>query len=144
MNTRMFRLSSRRAAGFTLVELMVVVLIVSILAAIAYPGYRSHVVKTQRTAARACLAQYAQLIERYYTTQLTYVDADDLDPPGCANEGNMPLNYTFSVASLSATGYSARAVPTEAFAERDTQCGTLTLDQAGVKGVSSGTVANCW
>jgi type IV pilus assembly protein PilE len=125
---------------------MVVVLIVSILAAIAYPGYRSHVVKTQRAAAKGCLLQYAALMERYYTTQLTYVDADDLDVPGCAGEGNMPLNYTFSLvpADLTASTYTARAVPTTAFAARDTQCGTLTLDQAGVRGVSSGTLADCW
>jgi type IV pilus assembly protein PilE len=144
MNSNIPGVLARRAAGVTLVELMVVLLIVAMLAAIAYPGYRSHVVKTQRAAAKGCLLQYAALMERYYTTQLTYIDADDLAVPGCASEGNMPLNYTFSLAGLSATAYTARAVPTTAFAARDTQCGTLTLNQAGVRGVSSGTLTDCW
>lgn len=135
-----------RAAGFTLVELMVVVLIVAMLSAIAVPGYRSHVVKTQRAAAKGCLMQYAQLMERYYTTYLTYNDAVDAPPgpPGCAAEGNMPSNYTFSLTNLGASTFTARAVPTTAFASRDTLCGTLTLDQAGERDVSTGEVADCW
>lgn len=133
----------RSHSGFTLVELMVVVLIISILAAIAYPGYRSHVVKTQRGAAKACLMQYSAFMERYYTTNLRYTDA----APGnlaCALEGNMPDNYTFTVPSISATAYEARATPTTAFAARDTRCGALTLNQAGVKNVTSGDKAECW
>jgi type IV pilus assembly protein PilE len=132
----------QHVAGFTLVELMVVVTIVAILAAIAFPAYRSHVVKTQRSAAKACLSQYAQFMERHYTTQLTYVDAAPV--LGCASEGNMPLHYAFSVTGLSATAYTAQAAPTAAFAARDTQCGTLTLNQLGVRGVSPGSVADCW
>lgn len=131
-----------RAAGFTLVELMVVVLVVAMLSAIAIPGYRSHVVKTQRAAAQACLAQYAMLMERYYTTYLTYddIDEDPPGPPGCADEGNMPLNYTFGLDDLSATTFTAQAVPTETFAARDKQCGTLSLDQAGAH---PGELATC-
>ena len=129
-------------AGFTLVELMVVVLIVAVLAAIAYPGYRSHVVKTQRGAAKACLAQYAAFMERRYTTELTYTGAvPDLD---CAVEGNMEQNYAFTVPNPTATTYTATATPTTAFAARDTQCGTLTLTQAGVRNVSTGNTEDCW
>ncbi len=132
----------RTSSGFTLVELMVVVLVISILAAIAIPGYRSQVVSTHRGTAKACLAQYAQFMERYYTTQLTFVGADpDL---GCAAEDSMPQNYTFDVVGATATAYTVRAVPTEAFAARDRQCGTLTLDEAGVRGVSEGSVDVCW
>jgi len=133
-----------RQAGFTLVELMVTVLVVALLTAIAVPGYRNQVVKTQRSAAKACLAQYAQFMERYYTTQLTYVGADpDL---GCAVEDNMNLHYSFGLVagSATATGYRLAATPTTRFAERDKQCGTLTLDQAGTRGVSSGDVEVCW
>lgn len=135
--------SRPHAAGFTLVELLVVVAIVAILGAIAYPGYRSHVVKTQRSAAKACLTQYASLVERFYTTSMTYVGAPG--PPGCATEGSMDLHYTFSTTGLSATAYSVRATPTATFAERDKDCGTLTLNQVGEKNVLiKGTVDLCW
>lgn len=143
MNERKPDSSLARAAGFTLVELMVVVLVISILAAVAYPGYRNQVVKTHRSAAKACLMQYSQLVERYYTTNLTYVDADDLEP-GCADEADVVNNYVFTADTLTATTYRVVATPTEAFAARDTQCGALRINQAGQRTVSSGTPEDCW
>lgn len=130
--------------GFTLVELMVVVLVVAMLSAIAIPGYRGHVVKTHRGAAQACLAQYVQLVERLYTTELTYANAGDLAPPGCATEGNMGNNYVFAVTGETASAYAVQATPTEAFAARDSRCGTLSINHRGEKGVSSGAVDECW
>jgi len=135
--------------GFTLVELMVVVLVVGILTAIAVPGYRTHVVKTQRSAAKACLMQYSALMERYYTTELTYdyvTRTGDTDPvpPGCSSENSLSQHYTFSVTGLSATGYTVNATKTAAFAPRDKQCGNLSLDQRGQKAVSTGVLATCW
>ena len=149
MNDNIRSATPNRNAGFTLVELMVVVLIVAILAAVAYPGYRNQVVKTHRGAAKACLAQYVQLLERYYTTELTYdyvTNTADVNPvpPGCTAEDTMPANYAFSVDQLTATTFRVIATPTTAFDARDRQCGALRLDQAGVKSVSSGTLADCW
>ncbi len=66
---------SRASSGFTLVELMVVVLLVAILAAIAYPSYREQVRKARRADAQAVLMQAAQFMERYYTENGTYKDA---------------------------------------------------------------------
>lgn len=143
MNRMNIRAGGAVASGFTLVELMVVVLIISILAAIAVPGYRAQVVKTQRAAAKACLAQYAQFMERYYTTHLNYKNADPGDL-ACAVEDNMERHYTFTLTGVTESKYTVNAVPTASFARRDRDCGTLKLDQAGVKGVSSGSVDVCW
>lgn len=146
MNTATTYPRRAHTMGFTLVELMVVVAIIAILAALAYPSYQRQVVKTQRNAGAACLSQYAQFMERHYTTHLTYEGADPA--LGCAVEGNMASNYTFSATDLTASTYTVLATPTAAFDARDARCGTLTLDQAGQRGAAGGHNADdvqyCW
>src|SRR5690606_33544431 len=69
------RRAAARPAGFSLIELMIVVAIIAIIASVAYPSYRQHVIKSRRAAVTSCLLQHAQLMERHYTTNLTYVGA---------------------------------------------------------------------
>ncbi|WP_449428015.1 type IV pilin protein [Rhodanobacter umsongensis] len=127
------------ARGFTLIELMIVVAIVAILAAIAYPSYTQHVIKTRRTAAKACLSEYANYMERYYTTNLSYLGAGNpgLGCEGTAQTGNY---YTWTPpGNLTASTYTISAAPKAT--QTDTECGTLTLDQSGARGAN---VASCW
>jgi type IV pilus assembly protein PilE len=127
------------ARGFTLIELMIVVAIVAILAAIAYPSYTQHIIKTRRTAAKACLSEYANYMERYYTTNLNYTGAGNpgLDCEGAAQTGNY---YTWAPpGDLTASTYTISAAPKAT--QPDTECGTLTLDQSGKRGAN---VASCW
>ena len=124
--------------GFTLIELMVVVAIVAILAAVAFPSYNSHVMKSRRAAAATCLMERAQFMERYYTTNLTYVDA-----PAPAQCPDIAAFYNVSfVEAPTARAYTLRAVPQAAQAQRDTKCGTLTLTATGQRGAASTT--GCW
>jgi type IV pilus assembly protein PilE len=122
-------------AGMTLIELIVVVAIVGILTAIAYPSYQRYVARTHRDAALACLAQEAHFMERFYTTNLTYETATEaLVNHPCETENELNLRYTITLLDdaddPSATTYTLRAAPT-ALQRNNDQCGTLTLDQAG-------------
>ena len=133
----------RYQKGVTLIELMLVMVIIAILSGIAVPAYKSYVVKSNRGAAKACLAEYAQFMERYYTSSnLSYAGASPGNL-GCASDANLNTAYSFSVSvNVNAPrAYTVTATPVNVQSTRDTSCGTLTMNQAGSK---TPTTAGCW
>lgn len=142
---------TRYPAGFTLIELMIVVAIVAILAIIAYPSYTRYVVRTNRAAAEACLSEYANYMERYYTTNLRYdQDADGTNNPFPDRECQRQTadNYTYALGPVGKSQFTLTATPQGAQATRDTKCGKLTLDEAGKRGAGNGSddalTKACW
>ena len=136
----------RRNRGITLIELMVVMAIVAILTAIAYPSYQAYAVRTNRAAARACLSEAAQFMERYYTSNMTYVGAEDVLQLGCMSEGGLDTKYTFAATpDPTQRTFTLVATPILAQLERDTDCGALSLNEVGTRTKSgTSTVAKCW
>lgn len=138
----------KRHRGFTLIELMITVAVIGILAAIALPSYQRYIIETRRAAGAGCLLELAQFMERFYTTNMSYLksdgDAPDLPATSCVNE--LEDFYTFSLSAADATTYSLEAEPQGGQAS-DT-CATLTIDQAGTKGANGSTtwadVKTCW
>lgn len=132
----------------TLIELMVATAIIAILAAIAYPSYQNYVGRTHRSAAVACLSQYSQFMERYYTTNLTYATVPATTLP-CTTENGLNRRYTIVIAPApnapTASTYVVTATPTTLQQRVDGQCGTLSLDQTGRRFVSGTAVVDrCW
>ena len=134
--------TGRRAdqVGFTLMELMIVVTVIGILAAIAYPSYTEYVRRSKRVDAQTELLEMAQFMERYYTENNSYVDAVLPVTESPKDAANKAYDIEFAAAPT-ASAYTLRAVPKNSM-DGD-GCGTLTLTSTGVKG-AGGTVSECW
>lgn len=130
----------KRGSGFTLIEVMIVVAIVGILAAVAYPNYQEHVRKTRRAAAAGCLLELAQFMERHYTTNMSYAGAV-LPNTACRTDLAGFYTFGFSANAVTASTFELEADP----GAGDPRCGTLGINQAGVRTeTGTGSVADCW
>jgi type IV pilus assembly protein PilE len=128
--------------GFSLMELMIVVAIVGILAAVALPSYQEHVLRTRRVTAASCLMEHAQQMERQYATGMSYVVA--LPAASCRTDLTGFYTFAFGTGEPTATTFKIEATPTGA-QTGDTRCNVLSINQQGVKTVSgAGGVADCW
>ncbi|MEI7036924.1 type IV pilin protein [Fulvimonas yonginensis] len=135
----------RRQQGFSLIELMVVVVIVAILAAVAVPAYRNYVTRSHRVDAQRALTDLAARQERYLYSNNTYTkNLSDLG----ASSSMAGSYYTVAIdpAKTSTTAFSVVATAVGTQQRDDKSCQTLSLDQAGRQG-STGSTTNdpkCW
>ncbi len=137
-------------AGFTLIELMIVVGIVAVLAAIAYPAYTQFVRQTNRTDATKTMQLAAQSLERCYSQNFTYA--------GCNVNGNVVNNgstlqspnsfYNITFAIPDAQDYTITAVAIAAPQTGDTLCAQFTLSSSGQQAAqdtsANNTPQTCW
>lgn len=133
----------KRASGFTLMELMIVVAIVGILASVAYPSYMDYLRRSHLVEARAKLSEMRVKLEQYYQDRRTYLGA-------CANGTVAPLpgdavRFNYACA-LAADSYVVTAT---GIADQGTGGFVFTIDQDNARattGAPAGWVtnANCW
>lgn len=132
--------------GMTLIELMVVVAIIGILASIAYPSYTQYVQRANRADAQALIMENAQFMERRFTTCGTYGTNATCATAAVLPKGQSPesgtAKFAITLTVADATNYIIRADLTGGYA--DAECGAPSLNAAGLKMVSSGSVAVCW
>lgn len=128
-------------SGITLIELMIVVVVISILAAVAYPNYQEFAARAKRNEARAALLQVATNQERFYLNNNTFTT--DMTALGFS-QSPFPTetgSYVVAVTSATPSNFSATATYQLSSAEAS-KCLTFTVDARGVK--TSAPDLDCW
>ena len=122
--------------GFTLVELIIVVAIISILASIAIPAYNGYIETSKRSDAQASLMALAIAQEKYRATNPTYTTViGDLNGVSSASESGY---YTLAVTAASGATFTATATPDD-WTDSNGNCSPMSINQDGPTGTLS-----CW
>ena len=154
INSCKANICGRGQSGVTLIELLIVVVLLSIIAAFAYPSYTQYVVKAKRTAGKSVLLQVADRQQQYFMDNKRYANSltslgyqanpfmvdDSGDNVAIADDDRV---YLITMANPTPTTYTLTASPQMMMASKDTQCAVLSLQSTGQKG-SSGGGEKCW
>jgi len=157
---RVIKMLDSKYKGFTLIELMIVVAVIGILAAIAYPSYQDYLMRSRRADAKAGLLSLQLAQEKYRASCVQYATTINSASANysCAT-GNYTLthattspdqHYNLSVVTSTATGttYTLRATRNSTGLQSNDKCGDFQITQPGIKSIinaaSGYTGANCW
>lgn len=134
-----------RMRGVTLVELMVVVMVISILAAVSIPAYRSYSIRAKRTDAKTQLLATAQQLERCYTRVIDYQECVEFPINIPLDAAGTAVTYQIADPGAALTQNAFLLTATRQNSQtRDDDCGDFTLNERGVRGVTEGDPARCW
>lgn len=136
--------TTMKSKGFSLIELLIAMVIIGILAMVAYPSYQNTVRKSRRADAQGDLMALASIMERQFTAASTYMNMGSVDTDGngvgdtgtpqffsgtSPSSGGGQAAYNLTILNVAATTYTLQAAPIGAQAGD----GIVTLNQAGLR-----------
>jgi len=134
----------KKTRGFTLIELMIVLAVLSVIVAVGYPSYQEHVKKSRRAEGMGQLLELADRMERAYSDRGTYPAKGTVSEVYTATtDGGF---YTLSIVTANNVSFTVSAAPTSLGGQNKDKCHTFTLTSLGQKSVSGGShgVDKCW
>lgn len=133
-------LYAKNIAGFSLIELMVVVAIIALLATIAAPAYNQYTLRGKRAEGRAALLDAAATLERFYSDNNRYATADNTL---AASVSTTSETGKYAISITTASPYQTYTLRATTVNFTDDDCGYLELTHAGAKSAELGG-ADCW
>ncbi len=148
----MFKKKNESSKGFTLIEILVAIIMISILCSVAAASYRSYIVKSRRQAVTDYLMNLQQQVEDFYLINHTYTGACSANSKiDCTGSGDVSSHYTITYANQSASDrdmYTLSATAKGAQANSDSECKYIYLKRNGERGggTESGKTSKnaCW
>lgn len=129
----------RQKHGFTLIELMIVVAIIGLLAAVAMPSYNEYMKRAKRSLAQAELSAFSARMEKSRIQNGVYPTA------ATAGFASYQLNdgyYTFAISARTNQSFTLSA--TTVNTSLDPECTSLNLNNSGLKGATGSKPSKCW
>ena len=136
-----------RNKGFTLIEVMIVVVIVAILGTIAYGAYTRHIQDSRMATVQGDLMELAQWIERRYSLNNSYAGITTANLPFSTSPRNPNSTTAYNIALRNVDDTRFTLIATRTGPQTGHRCGDLTLNQAGLRDVENAdgvTAADCW
>lgn len=132
-------------AGFTLIELMIVVAVIAILVSIVVPMYRDYVVRSNRADAIIALTELANLQEKHYSNEMAYTTTlANLSYPATSPNDS----YSLAITASGTVDYTLTATPVGRQLQDDPTCQQLTLNSFGQRWAQDSdgndTSQQCW
>lgn len=152
----------RTHTGFTLLEMLVTVAIVGILASLVWPSYRESIAKARRGDAQRVMIEAQQALERFYSNNNTYLNADGTPglpagfqttiprevAAGSCPAYNLTVAATATTYTITGTRHSSTVGGKACGSQRTDKCGNFTLDSTGRRNIANAktgvVVTDCW
>jgi type IV pilus assembly protein PilE len=149
----------KQQTGFTLIEILIIMAILGVIVAVAYPNYTEQMKKSRRAEAKVALVELVQMQESAFSDNNAYASALNTGGLLCATRGTCLLdnselytpkkNYILTISNATARGYTITAtISTTGQQQDDAQCRTFSINQKNQRTAANAsgtdTTAHCW